>query len=290
MKIPFFYLRSPECSRLAAKSAALLLVLCVVCFAQQKRQTAFAANQTTPENQVGPQPPCGHEPVPPYPPLDQPATVKSWDRNTVGRTWKPAACTHWSEDGFTSLITISARFRFKGGTDGLLRHFGAISQMVGMPYWSTTHKRWRTLITEAHALSDAQPAHRRPDFTPDEATAGKVFYFEQVDNLSGRAVYRLQVLELSPDRLVLEVENVGLIRFHFLPIFHPGDLQTICFLDRESNDRESSGVWRYYGMMRMGKRASSLVATNESSSINRAVAFYRYAVGIPGTQEPPVAR
>jgi hypothetical protein len=141
------------------------------------------------------------------------------------------------------------------------------------------------LITEAHALTDAQPADRRTDFTPNEVTAGKVFYFEQVDNLSGRAVYRLQVLELSADRLVLEVENVGLIRFHFLPIFHPGDLQTICFLDRESSD-----VWRYYGMMRMGKRASSLVATNESSSINRAVAFYRYVVGIPGTQEPPAAR
>jgi len=270
--------------RSVGKFAALSLV-CLVCSAQPIEQTTFAACNTSLENQTEPQPPCGSEPVPPYPPLDQPAIVKSWDKATLGRKWRPTACTHWSEGGFTSLITISARFRFRSGIEGLLWHFGAISQLAGLTYWSTTHKRWRTLVTEAHALSDAQPTHRRPDFTPDEITAGKVFYFEQVDNLSGRAVYRLQAIEISAHRLVLEVENVGTIHFHFLPIFHPGDLQTIWFLDHESID-----VWCYYSMMRMGKRASSLVAANEPSSINRAVAFYRYDVGIPGNQEPPAAR
>jgi hypothetical protein len=241
----------------AGRFAALLSLVCFVCSAPQGEQATFADYNTSLENQTEPQPPCGNEPIPPYPPSDQPAIVKSWDRTTLGRTWKPPTCTHWSEDGFTSLITISTRFHYTSGTEGLLRHFGAISQLVGMPYWSTTHKKWRTLITEAHALTDAQPAHWRPDFTPDEVAAGKVFYFEQVDNLSGRAVYRLQIIEVSADRLVLEVENVGTIRFHFLPIFHPGDLQTLWFLDRESTD-----VWRYFSMMRMGKRASSLVAAN----------------------------
>jgi hypothetical protein len=36
--------------------------------------------------------------------------------------------------------------------------------------------------------------------------------------------------------------------------------------------------------------ASGLVTANEASAINRAVAFYRWMVGIPGDQEPPAAR
>jgi hypothetical protein len=62
-------------------------------------------------------------------------------------------------------------------------------------------------------------------------------------------------------------------------------MQSIYFLDRESD-----GVWRYYGMVRTGKNASRLTAGNASSAINRAVAFYRHFVGIPTAQEPPAAR
>ena len=68
-------------------------------------------------------------------------------------------------------------------------------------------------------------------------------------------------------------------------IFHPGDLQSMYFLDRESDN-----VWRYYSIVRTGKNASGLIAGNESSSANRAVAFYRHLVGIPTAQEPPGAR
>jgi hypothetical protein len=55
-------------------------------------------------------------------------------------------------------------------------------------------------------------------------------------------------------------------------------------------DRESDKVWRYYSIVRTGKNANGLIAGNGSSSVNRAVAFYRYLVGIPATQEPPGAR
>jgi hypothetical protein len=55
-------------------------------------------------------------------------------------------------------------------------------------------------------------------------------------------------------------------------------------------DRESDNVWRYYSIVRTGKNANALIAGNESSCINRAVAFYRHLVGIPATQEPPGAR
>jgi hypothetical protein len=154
-----------------------------------------------------------------------------------------------------------------------------------MRYWSTTHKQWRTLIVNAYALTDSKPGQRRQDFTSNEMREGSVLYFEQVDNLSGKAIYRMHIVEASASRLVFEVENVSTMRYYFMPILHPGELQSMYFLDRESDK-----VWRYYSIVRTGKNVNGLIAGNDSSSVNRAVAFYRYLVGIPTTQEPPGAR
>ena len=91
--------------------------------------------------------------------------------------------------------------------------------------------------------------------------------------------------EASADRLVFDVENASTMRRLFITLFHPGEMQAIYFLDRESEN-----VWRYYSIVRTGKNASGLTTGNESSAINRAVAFYRSLVGIPTNQEPPAAR
>jgi hypothetical protein len=187
--------------------------------------------------------------------------------------------------GFTTLVTIVARFRYTSKAEGLLRHAGAITGLTGMRYWSTTHKQWQTLVVDAYALTGSQPGQRREDFAPGEMEQGKVLYFEQVDNLSGKAIYRMHIAEASADRFVFDVENVTTIRFLLMPLFHPGELQSVYFLDRESEN-----VWRYYSIMRTGKNANGLIGGNESSAVNRAVAFYRYAVGIPTDQEPPAAR
>jgi uncharacterized protein DUF6675 len=187
--------------------------------------------------------------------------------------------------GFTTLVSTVARFRYAWDAEGLLRRIGAISQLAGMRYWSTTHKQWQTLILEAHALTDLQHAQRREDFTFAEMKEGKVLYFEQVDNLSGRAIYRMHVAEASADRLVFNVENVTTMRYLLIPILRPGEIQSVYFLDRESDN-----VWRYYSMVRTAKTANGLIAGNQSSSINRAVAFYRALVGIPAEQEPPAAQ
>jgi hypothetical protein len=236
------------------------------------------------EPQAGPLPPCGREPIPAYPGVNE-SIVKSWSRSDLGRDWKPPVCTGWADVGFSTLVSIAARFPYTSEAEGLLHHIGSISQLAGMRYWSTTHKQWRTLIVNAYALNDSKPAQRREDFTSNELQKGKVLYFEQVDNLSGKATYRMNIVEASASRLVFEVENVSTIHYYFIPIFHPGELQSMYFLDRESDK-----VWRYYSIVRAGKNANGLIAGNESSSVNRAVAFYRSLVGIPTTQEPPGAR
>jgi hypothetical protein len=237
------------------------------------------------EPQTGPLLPCGNEPIPEYPAVNEQAVVKSWSKADLGRDWKPPVCTGWTEVGFTTLVTIAARFPYTSEAEGLLRHVGAISELAGLRYWSTTHKQWRTLIVNAYALTDSKSGQRRKDFMPNEMKAGGVLYFEQVDNLSGKAIYRMHIVEASASRFVFEVENVSTIRYLFIPILHAGELQSMYFLDRESDK-----VWRYYSIVRAGKNANGLIAGNESSSVNRAVAFYRSLVGIPTDQEPPGAR
>jgi hypothetical protein len=182
-------------------------------------------------------------------------------------------------------VTTVARFRNTSGAEGLLRHIGAISERAGMRYWSTTHKQWQTLIVEAKASTGLSPTQGREDFTPDEMKEGKDLYFEQTDNLSGRAIYRMHMTTVSAERLVFDVENVSIMRYFLVTLFHPGEVQSIYFLDREADD-----VWRYYSIARTGRNASRLTAGHESSSINRAIAFYRSLAGIPTDQEPPAAR
>jgi hypothetical protein len=233
----------------------------------------------------GPRPPCGSDPIPPYPDVDSAPTVQVWDRDGLGRDWIPPACTGWTVPGFSTLVATVARFHYSSGAEGLLRHMGAISQLTGMRYWSTTRKSWQTLIPNAYALSGPTGDQRRKDFSLDEMVEGSTLYFHQEDNLSGKATYQLRLLKVSPDRLVLSTENLTTMRFFLISLFAPGEIQSIYFLDRESPD-----VWRYYCLARTGRKASSLTAGHQASSINRAVAFYRYLAGIPMEQEPPAAR
>jgi hypothetical protein len=233
--------------------------------------------------QSGPQPPCATAHGPTNPALNDSVIVKSWRKSDFASDWKPPACTGWVEVGFGTLVTTAARFRPSSEAEGLLRHVGAISELAGTRYWSTTHQRWQPFILDAYALTGPQSGQRRKDFSPDEMKAGTALYFEQVDNLAGKAIYRIRIDEESPNRIVFDVENVSVMRHLLVPIFRPGEMQAIYFLDRETDN-----VWRYYSMVRTGRNTSRL-AGNESSAINRAVALYRRFVGIPTDQEPPAA-
>jgi hypothetical protein len=234
---------------------------------------------------TGPLPPCGGESFPSYPDLDHAPVVKVWDRADLGRDWAPPACTGWSAPGFSTLIVTVARFRDTSGVEGLLRHVGAISQLTGMRYWSTTHKRWQALIVDASAVAGPANDRRREDFSLNEISEGGTLYFQQNDNLTGRATYRMHVGSVAPERLVFETENISTIRYFLVPLFRPGEMQSIYFLEQES-----PGVWRYFNIARTGKNANTLAAGHDASSINRAVAFFRHWAGIPTDQEPPAAR
>jgi len=233
----------------------------------------------------GPQPPCGVESTPAYPDLEHSPAFKVWDRASMGRDWIPPGCLGWSAPGFATLLTTVARFRYSGAVEELLGRVGRISGLTGIRYWSTTRQHWAPLIVSASALAGPEGAHHRQDFSPPELIQGSTVYYQQSDNISGKATYRLRIVSVSSDRLIFETENITAMRYLLVPIFPPHEFQAIYFLERESPD-----VWRYYSIARTGKDANGLANGHDSSTINRAMAFFRYLVGIPTDQEPPAAR
>ncbi len=225
------------------------------------------------------------EPNPPYPDLERSPSFKVWDRARLGREWKAPSCTGWSASGFATLVTTVARFRHSTGVEGLLARIGSISRLAGIRYWSTTRQQWKPLIVNASALEGAAGSQRRQDFSAADLAPDAMLYFQQSDSLTGKATYRLHILSVSQDRLVYETENITALRYLMVPIFPPHELQAIYFLERESPD-----IWRYYSIARTGKNANGLATGHDASTVNRAVAFFRYLAGIPTDQEPPAAR
>ena len=233
----------------------------------------------------GPQPPCGAEPLPPFPTLAASPTVRVWSASDLEPDWKPPACTGWGASDSPIIVAVAARFRFTAGTDGLRRRIGAVSETEGVLYWSVTQKSWRKLILEAYAAAGPDSNQRRPDFSVDEIAEGRTLFFQQEDNLFGKASYRMRIRSASAGRLVFEVENSTTIRYLLIPLFDPGQVQSIYYLEQEGVD-----LWRYYGIARTSGKAGGLIAGHEASAINRAVAFYRRLAGIPTNQEPPASR
>jgi len=76
--------------------SALLLVLPAINPAQEANRlqlsppAPLAGTLIDVEPQLGPQPPCGKEPIPPYPGLNDSAIVKSWNKSDFGLVLKVA--------------------------------------------------------------------------------------------------------------------------------------------------------------------------------------------------------
>jgi hypothetical protein len=200
--------------------------------------------------------------------------------------WSFPACTGWKNSDFTSMVVIAGRFRFTMGSEGLRGRIGAISETAGIRYWSTTQKRWRALILQAHALQTASQDRPRSDFAPAEIAAGQSLFFIQEDNTFGRVTYRLRIKSVSADHISYEVENASTVRYLLVAaVLQPGDLRSIYFLDSDSAD-----VWRYYAITLAKGRIGLFLKGRHASTVNRAIALYRHIAGIPTDQEPPAAR
>ncbi len=233
----------------------------------------------------GPRPPCGDSPRPEYSGPGARPIVEVWDDEEISGAWDPPACTGWTARDSGVLVALAGSFHHDGDVEDLLRRFGAISTLTQIRYWSVSDKAWRPLVTEAAALSAPEAERRRADFGITDWVRGRDLFVAQKDNRSsGTVVYRMRLLEVWPERLVIQTENMTSVRLWLLPLFGPGDIQAAYFLERLSPD-----VWGYYSLSRTDVGSKLLSGGHEASYVNRAVALYRHFAGIPTDREPPAA-
>jgi len=229
---------------------------------------------------------CDDVKHPPYPAIGMPPIIQTWRPGNVDTVPAAPDCSGLNLRNFTLLVALTGSFSTEEKSDDLLMRFGAISSLRGIRYWSVTDDRWETLITDATALDKSDLAHRRMNFTLEEMKGGKGLYFAESDNrTSSEIIYRMDILKVAPDALSFRMENVSIIRFFLLPLFEPGDLQSVFLLGQIS-----PAVWGYYSLSGIREKGIASIESHEKSYVNRAAAMYRHFIGVPTDQEPPANR
>ena len=213
--------------------------------------------------------------------------IEVWqEAELAGVNWHPPACSGWPASSRSKvLVSLTASLRSNETMASLVARLGAISALPGVQYWSTTDGKWGPIAKGASALAGPDPGARRRDFSASEFVKGAQLYYWEDDIRTGPTVYRLTVLESTPERLVVSSENVTPMRRFFLTVFKPGSLQTLLTIQSAG-----PGVFALRILTRSGEGSSMLAAGHEKSFVNRAAALYRHIAGIRTDQEPPAAR
>lgn len=233
----------------------------------------------------GPDPLCAGMTTADTPPPGAAPKITIWHAGDLEQ-WQPPSCTGWLQNSRSNLIvSLTGSFRFDGGMSALLARMGKISALPNVMYWSVTDKKWGPLAHDASALNGPDPKSRRRDFTATELVPGAYLYYWEDDIRSGEIVYRIEVLESTPDRAVIASDNITPVRRFLITLFKPGALQSVFFIQRLQ-----PGVFGVNILSRTGEGTSALAGGHEQSYVNRANALYRQLAGIKTDQEPPAAR
>jgi hypothetical protein len=236
---------------------------------------------------AGPRLPCDAAAPYAYPAPGAAPTIEIWhSRDLAQGNWQPPACTGWPAASHSKLVvTLTGTIRFDGGMEGLLAKIGVISSLKDIFYWSAPAKVWDHLANDAYALSDANEKDRRKDFSVSEFAKGAELYYWEDGADTGSTVYRLKVIENSPQRLVISSDNVTTIGRFVFTLFKPNSLQSLLFVQQLS-----PGTYGVTILTRTGEGASVLSNGHEETFVNRANALFRQLAGIKTDQEPPAMR
>jgi hypothetical protein len=231
---------------------------------------------------AGPVAPCAAaaaDPRPAYGPVDGAPNVAWWRDLDVPDT---GGCLGEIRGHMELVVALAGRFHAAATLDDMARRMGAVSQTPGLRYWSVTDGDWRTLLTEAFALSEPDGERRRADFSAMEMLSGRALYTAQRDTRStGLNLYQLRARRVGTRRLIVESRNLTPIRLLVFELFAPGALRVIHILDRLEPD-----LWRYYAITAV---RSGALESDPRSMINRSAAFYRFLRGVPSDRDPPLA-
>ena len=233
---------------------------------------------------AGPQPPCEGRPVPNYGTVDGVPLTEAWQDGDLRRDgWRPPACLGWQGDS-RLVAALATRFHSPASLDDLAAKLVGASYHPTIRFWAVTRQEWRPLVLDAWALDGPDGKLRSPDPAAAALVPGRSFYYAEQPELGGRTVYRLTVLDRTPDNLVVATENVTPIRLAIVTLFQPGALQVVSFLHREGPD-----IWDLYMITRAAEASSSVVAGYRSAYLNRLEAMHRFLANVPTDRDPPIA-
>jgi hypothetical protein len=227
----------------------------------------FVALHAQAQAPSAPVPPCGAEPVPAYAAAGLVPDPQTW----TSLEWRVPACFGSWPSRFKFVIALAGHVT-ASDRDAVLKRLGAISKMRGIQYYSVTEGKSLELIKDASALVDADPAHRREDFTLDELASGKgLFYLEEDNRSSHPVVYAMHLVAADADHVILVTENVSPVKSFLVTLFPPASLRAAYILTRLDG-----ADWGLYVISASSEDASSLVALAKASYVNRAQALFKH--------------
>ena len=259
------------------RTRELCQVLVAIAFVTQVAHHAAAAE---------PLAPCGSNPYPAYAPPGPLPALALWQAGELPAGWVPPACTGWAPREGSVVFAVAGRFEHEGPFDALLARAGAFSRQTEIRRWNVKTGQWEQQYKASAALTGPDPDSRRPDFKAAEFVEGARLYFVQdaVESL-GPIVHELTVRERSAERLVMTTRNVNKGRAYLMPVIDPGGLEGFFMVEREAGS-----IWRYYSLTRVHLLVPDAMAPPPNDHLNKAVALFRFLVGIPTDTEPPAVR
>jgi len=212
-----------------------------------------------------------------------PLTVTVWYTNKLENPWQAPLCMNWPQAPFSLLLAASGNFEFGGSSTKLATRIGRISAFNTIQYWSVTKKRWRPLILDATALSFTDIDTARGDFSEEELTEGRTYYFQQTENTpAGKIIYQAKILELSKSKLRVQMFNLQPINRFSIEWIKTGEYQSYYEFTKLDGVR-----WHYFYALRSNAKSWMPIEKYESSYKNRAVALFRFIAGIKTDLQPP---
>lgn len=195
----------------------------------------------------------------------------------------PPACTSWYPREDTVLVAVAGRSAFKGSIDQIMTRLGAVSAQAAIRFWSVEDQAWKPMFEDVAALAAPDHDQRRADFTSAELVPKTPLYVLYDDTDLSAAVYELTVVERSDRSATVRLRNIEPGRSMGITIIGEG-----CFELTITVAAEGDGVWTYYALNRSGPLLMQSLMPAEGTLINRAVALYRFLLGVPTDRDPPL--
>ena len=219
---------------------------------------------------MGPAPPCGQDPVPPYAEVGDAPVAVQWPEGELPLYWVPPACLSWEDADREPVIALAGRFSEPGGMAAIMERLAPVSSLTEVRF--PAGEKQSPLATEIRPLSRPERAAGRADFQPDDMMPGTDQYlWLRRDTGSAPSILSRRVLLREADRIVVIEEAVAEGGMAAPEAKLGSGWKSWLRIAAEAGEEDT---WAYYFIARGG-------AAGDGEAIDRAAALFRHIAGMP---------